>query len=437
MNSFEKQFSKVPEGSTLVPVRTQAFDVKNGIFYSPLSYKEKKLKELKPHLPDNVWIKNQIHAFVKGEFGRSLERMYLQTSGDEYKTSKSLINLALEYRDFCEQDLVYAGSLEQILDEIPAAKIVERLYAILCSQDFGSKENYKNVTLADFQKMVSGLDVGLRIVIPGLPFRDQNTLRTNDAPSDITLAEAAFIIRLHCTALAAYQALPTGADTLVLSDGNIYANIFGVSKKDAGAYLDGTRVLRNQLNCEGTVSILDLEEVIQKQDASSGSFEIVQKHIEKEVEGFLNSIEPDDKLAAESLISGMRWNRSTDLISEDPSEVTSYFNSPSSPEYRDAEEAVKFAACTYVAINLTMRWFDTVKTMFPTCLRGTMHAKPGQLAMPSLGSCFPWNGVAISGSGDSFSDLEIHSLSLAAQRGYKLSSVKSSNGSIIYYKKVR
>ena len=24
-----------------------------------------------------------------------------------------------------------------------------------------------------------------------------------------------------------------------------------------------------------------------------------------------------------------------------------------------------------------------------------MHAKPGQIAVPQLGSCFPWNGVAL------------------------------------------
>jgi hypothetical protein len=54
----------------------------------------------------------------------------------------------------------------------------------------------------------------------------------------ITLAEALFLVRLHCTALAIYQVLPTGADIVILSDGRLYAPILGVDEEAAQQYVN-------------------------------------------------------------------------------------------------------------------------------------------------------------------------------------------------------
>jgi pyoverdine/dityrosine biosynthesis protein Dit1 len=266
-----------------------------------------------------------------------------------------------------------------------------------------------------------------------------------NSPSQITLAEALFLVRLHCTALAIYQVLPTGADIVILSDGRLYAPILGVDEEAAQQYVNSMRHLRDHLNLRGTISIIDLKHLIELYDAESGEFEECCRYIFSQLLKWRKSTaEVMFAQQFSSLALGIRWNMNSKLLGGDHCDVAAWISSdkthsefPAGQKFSHPDDVDKIAA-RYAAVNLALRWHNVVSTMLPTAIRGTMHPKPCQVALPRLGSCFPWNGVAIAefGRGGQI-DVQVHSLCEAQRRGLDLVGRVDNKGEIVYYERRR
>lgn len=435
-STFERRFDELVAGTTLHSVRHEAFDAHHGLFYAPLRYEVAQAPELFTAVPDEKWIADALAKFVRAEFGippsEASDYGDIPLAGDTVE----LVDIALSLRDRFEQHLVYGDLIATILADVRDFDIVRQMYSLLCTDAFGQTVNRKNIAYDLFESFLTNMKVGCRLVVPGLPFRDQNSLRTRDDPGHTTLSEALFLIRLHCTALAIYQVLPTGADVLVLSDGPLYAPIFGVNREDAIEYVNGVKRLRDDLNIRGTVSIIDLQQLLRLYDRGSGAFEACVEQIEKVILAIRKRDMPDTFVALER---GMRWNfntRSSGLNAQVIREWLQTGEAPSLGAVLPSPEGISLIAARYAATNLALRWHDVIQRMFPTVVRATMHAKPDQMALPRLGSCFPWNGVAVGRQGpQGLIDIEVHSLAEAARRGYPLVGHADRTGAVVYYER--
>jgi hypothetical protein len=436
-SAFERKFDSLPIGKTLVSTRREAFDFQHGLFYSPLGYEETNAPEIRDELPDECWIYQAFGEFVRVEFGNANPPTPELGEIEAGRRDVDLLDVGLHIRDALERSLVYGGVLEDILDGVRGFDVVEQMYEILCDDAFGRQENRRNVSVALFEEMASNIRVGCRLILPGLPFRDQNAFRTNDKPGEVTLAEALFLIRLHCTALAIYQVLPTGADVLVLSDGRLYADLFGVSTASADEYFSNVRRLRDNLNLRGTVSIIDLERLISLYDRGTGSFSRCIANIERALHAGR-----DTELAAgfDALERGMRWNYNSRGVGCSLAATEHWLSKGIDLEGElgrlPSARSIAGTAARYAATNLALRWHDLIKRMLPAVLRATMHPKEGQIALPRLGSCFPWNGVAVAKQAPrGLIDVEVHSLAEAHRRRLALIGHRDKSGTTVYYER--
>ena len=442
LSSFEQLFNEWPTGQSIKSTRQDRFDGNHGLFYAPLKYVTAPIPKPPTKTPAFSWIRGAFADFVRDEFSSTQDK-YDHKKIEVAQRNADLYSISASLRDQTEQQLVYGGTLEDIISSIEGFDTVSRVFAIMCSDSFGNTANSHNVSLEQFRSYMTNMKVGCRIVLPGLPFRDQNLLRVDNNPSAVTLAESIFLIRLHCTALAIYQVLPTGADVVVLSDGTLYAPILGVEESEAELYLDNVRRLRDHLNLRGTVSIIELKKLVEIYDGGTGDFQECCDDIFTTLIDFKKHPGADTEfmLQYNSLARGMRWNYNTRKFGsslQDTAKWVQYgencFDGKCSP--LPDSNFIDEVSARYAAVNLALRWHNVITAVLPTAMRGTMHPKPGQVALPKLGSCFPWNGIAVTESGGGSKLLvEVHSLAEANRRDLDLVAHATNSGNIIFYQR--
>lgn len=440
LSTFERVVQNWPAGRAILSARRDQFDTNHGLFYSPIRYDEAAFERPHSNVPGESWIRSAFSTFVRDEFGAGTSTPIMSPNSSR-GTPVDLKQISMQIRDQLEQRLVYAGGVEEVIGPISGLDPVPRVYALVCSDYFGNALNRKHLSIDQFRTSMSNMRVGFRLVLLGLPFRDQNPLRVHNRPEQVTLAEALFLTRLHCTALAVYQALPTGADIVVLSDGSLYAPILGVDVDAADRYVDGVRRLRDDLNMRGTVSIVELRHLISLYDAGTGIFAGCCDEISDLLLHLRSRREdPEFDRLFNSVVVGMRWNYNTKSAGVQSADIAHWIASGQLDPLTKLPDSARMdaVAARYAAVNLALRWHNVVATMMPTAIRGTMHAKPGQVALPRVGSCFPWNGVATfePDCGD-FMKIEVHSLSEAARRNMALEPRMNDAGEVLFYERRR
>ena len=304
------------------------------------------------------------------------------------------------------------------------------MYEIMCNEHLGHKKNRKHVSEDAFRSQIEPLLLEhkrLTFVFPAFPFKDQNPFRTECPPDQPDLAELALLVRLHTLSLALYQVHPHGADWVLVCDGNAYADIFGVSNRSAEQYRQAIVSWRNRLNLQGTVSIIDLTDLAARINGGPlgeepfGPFEQVQAAIMRAIIEVSSGGDESIVQALGVLRRGMTWNLNlrdylNRLTPEELWQVAKSIPRDGEPAHvkrvrQEVQERSHNAAVRYAAFNLTLRHFDAFNSFLPYTVRATIHPKEGQLAVPSLGNVFPWNGVAVYRSDNNEKSVEVFSLS--------------------------
>lgn len=439
MSGFERCFEEMEPGYAMVSIRNERFDLEHSLFFSPLRYDPVSLGSVPDAPPSVGWVKQSFLRFVRAEYS-GYENSYEARIPEFAEEGQcDFLEIATRLRNSLEQKLVFGDLISEILDGTNVFSTKERLYRLFTSNEFGRLENEENLNFGDFSEMLKNIRVGLRCVIPGLPFRDQNRFRTDNNPEEATMAEAVFLVRLHCIALAAYQVLPTGADIVVLADGSFFRELFNISPENVNEYLASVRRLRNRLNISGTVQIVDLQTVVEKFDNGTGLFSTIVNNVAHTLHEACEPGVGDIAEAMASMETGFRRNFTTRGLLASNQDVESWLNGekvdavglPNSSELRSRTIA-------YAARNLTLKWFDVIDRMFPTAVRATMHAKPGQLGFPRLGETFPWNGVAVlEADSVDISAFSIYPLDQAAKKFRSLRPIRAESGIIVYYEGIK
>lgn len=392
--------------------RTLRFDPHACATYAPTVYVSTPT-QIRLDLPDDTWIKNSFKEFVRIEFldrnTKLLPPSFTPQDIEEIEISDSLLYSLLKRVDLEVNDIIRqitAGKEAKSHQEM-----AQQIFQLLCHPKIGNKANENNVPSDEFIRQVASMiesQERLLFVLLGFPFKDQNRFRVNDTANQPDVGEIAFLLRLYRTTQAIYQVHPFGADILILTDGDIYQNIFGVLQSDVKDYAEKLKSYRSKLNLQGAVSFISLGELIQRASSETddsrsfgGARGVILYIKDKLVELF--SSDKFIKSTLDVLISAMKWNHESrfllkDLCQEDAWSVLTETYEEVGNDLQDHwstlnQKAIS-SAIDYAATNLMLRWLNLVQLYFPDSIRCTVHAKPGQISLTRINAMFPWNGIA-------------------------------------------
>ena len=411
-SSFEAAWSTLPAGHSLSSRRIEHFDRKTGIFHSPTVYSHMPLM-VSDDLPDDDTVGASFGDFVRGEFGSGTRRGQCPPQpllGPAKEISPQVVT---QYLESCESELVYGGIVDRIIKE-HKTNMHEQILAILSDPILGNKENARHLNIGDMGKVLAPLiesRARLQFVFPAFPFKDQNPFRTAAPPGHVDFSEVAMLVRLHVLVLALFQVHPYGADWVIISDGPAYASILGVSEQEVSAYRRRLLAFRNLLNIQGTVSIIDLKDLTQKlssRERGNQIFDETVSHIRAALMRLIAGGSEEISRAASVLTRGMQWNVNHKCLFQDLSwedtwallnaEVVAECPENLKATWHEINRLSQDAALGYAAFNLALKFHNAVSRVLPDSLRGTIHPKRGQIAVPRLGDEYPWNGVPVSSS---------------------------------------
>lgn len=443
LNEIESTWENGPVASRLIASRDDAFDFRAGLFHAPLRWRWEALSHDVVAIPSAEWSRDALESFVRDEFGSRTTSRPMPESLPRSTVTCSLRETAQRHQAWAERRFVYDPQAQARLAALVLSEPEprRRLYELLVSAPIGARENRKNITATEFgEKILPSVDlrVGARLIAMGLPFRDQNPFRTDDSPHAPTLAEAAFLIQMHTTALALYQVFPSGSTVTIIADGRFYAKTLGTSEDAASAYLHNLRRLRNDLNMQGTVSLIDLQDVVDRFSRRTMDLNLFNNTVAS-VEDHLRDAVAEGGVHEQlmrSVALGMRWNYATrDLsVGVGRRELWEWMHGSSPPAgaLADLNELVDAAAITYAAQNLALRFHAVVPTMLPGFIRASVHPKHLQVGLARNGSISPWNGVAYmkDGTPQSLRSMPLHEVPAQATE-YRSSDYV--DNSIVFY----
>ncbi|WP_262692496.1 isocyanide synthase family protein [Kordiimonas aestuarii] len=408
-SKIERVWDNVPLGASINRSRSCNYDSTSGLFYSPIEYSFEAIGSKIPSL-ESLQIEKLFRSFVKGEFGNTQHKVTPPRLPKVVATKVAPPDFTTRYLEKCEKSLVYSDYVKAV-SEVSGESLSKSIDLLLSHPEIGNKSNERNIDHDELNRVVEKKnDTADRLVfiLPAFPFKDQNYFRTGSAlPHHFDMGEIALLARLHSLSIAIYQLHPFGADWIVASDGVLYSDIFGIEPTSAQKYFNRLKSVRTYLNIQGTVSILDLKDIINQfsQGTADTTYHKLRQSVADRIEELVDGGSEEFKLAFHVLMRGMRQNlpnhhlveqlgaeRAWNVIMDD-----SLGNLDDNERLARAEidELARAAAISYASENILLKCTDLLNQMFPEALRATVHPKKGQIAVPQLGSCFPWNGVAL------------------------------------------
>ncbi len=406
-SKFERYWESFQGPYSLQRKRIQTYSVYAGMSLFPLSYQMKRF-DLDTDTPTTEWISKNLQAFVRTEF---LEKGELPDLPNDWPIR---INKEIHLPNhFLNKFLIaseWSGRIGiKLPDENSPSEIAKCLYEILCDSKVGSNKNAQNNNQDDFiKKIIPTIEEKRRLlfVILGFPFKDQNRFRVPFEGDTPDIGEISFMIRLFNLTQVMYQVHPYGVDVVVLTDGELYREIFGVSKETVLNYLNHLKSYRKKLNLQGAVSFICLKELINRSSDDSRAWDIVLA-IRENIKKLVNSKNKDIIDIFQALVSGMKWNMNTrkylnEFNDEQCWKILRLKENDVEDEYKDIwhefnDKAIE-AAFEYASINLMLRWTNLIHKFFPDAIRATVHPKLGQFGLAGSSGFFAWNGVATSRS---------------------------------------
>lgn len=409
LSKIERVWKDRRHGSALIRHRADSFDVYGGICFSPVEYRWDPIYYGNLQPPTCEWMRDAFLGFVKGEFETSRVNPPMPLMPTVVAEENAKEDLFKAYMLSCEKNLLYPYANASIKNT--EQNMTQALLQMFLDKGLGNKLNKTYISKEEFGVAVQiSNDTRSRLlfVLPSFPFKDQNYIRVYQVtPSEVGFGDVALMIRLHTLSLAFYQVHPWGTDWLLAADGVFYAEMFDIDPAEARRYFDRLRRIRNGLNLQGTVSMIDLAEIVEHYAAGCSTRFTEDRAI---ITRFLNHIaESNDKSLRDAfavLKRGMRQNQSTRRFESKLSmnelwaacmweNLPDAYSLEAKRAHLDLDLKAREIAVQYACENLLLRHHRVLDKVFPGNVRTTVHPKPGQIAVPQIGNCFPWNGVAL------------------------------------------
>lgn len=404
---IERYWNRFDGPFSLSRQRVPQYSVYAGMTHFPLKYTMSPFV-LSSEMPSAEWIAESFKKFIKTEFSDDEQLSNPQLPIRWPPKIDNILQLSDHYFDNFLKSSEWSGRINiNLPNEDSPRDIALSIYDLLCGPKIGSKSNSSNNCKEEFvEKIIPTIKEKSRLlfVLPGFPFKDQNRFRVPFDGGMPDMAEISFMIRLYNLTQTIYQVHPYGVDIVVLSDGELYQKIFGVSEDVVKSYKSRLISYRNRLNLQGAISFLSLKDLIDRSSEKMLAWEI--SHFIREVlQSLVKSRDTDITRFFDILVSGMKWNlESRSSLHTIPDDVCWKILRLNIDEVQTEYEEVWHeinarainAAFEYASVNLMLKWTNLIFSFFPDAIRGTIHPKPGQFALAGPGSTYAWNGVAAS-----------------------------------------
>lgn len=232
----------------------------------------------------------------------------------------------------------------------------------------------------------------IELVLPTLPFKNQNPLTTGHSLGWTDLGEYLSLLQLKTITDSIQQLYSPGARITVLTDGMVYVDMFGnKDTKGVDQYFQQLWHIKERLGLGNAVELVDMSWLVKAQP----EFEEVKRQMQIHLE----EIEKKDELVAECM-SGLRYG----MLFAFPVEYTleEYAKCLFTPETLLPQAITRKAerlANEYASFLLTMKKLNIVKHAFPDAIRATVHCKDApQLPLHLVNKhswIFPYHGVPL------------------------------------------
>jgi hypothetical protein len=337
-----------------------------------------------PHESENEeWV---YHAFTRS--------VHLNSESTVLKTIPKFRELPREFRvDFLPSEL----ETTIINPSREAINSSDRIFSILLNSNIrrGNRELIQEHIPTLLQKVNSMVsqDKPIEIVLPTLPFKDQNPLTTRHSLGQTDLGEYLHFVQLRNICASVEAVYNPGIKIHLLTDGLVYADFFGGGKRgQIEQYRINCERIRDHLGLLGKVNIIDMEWLVQNY---SHFFQV-----QKEIKSTLQKAERTNGQMHEAMRSLQRgmflnipipeydYDDYADLISRPYEEIPDWL-----------QERTYQTAIDYASFLLTMRKVGVLTQTFPEAIRATVHPKNApQLPIHLVNKhsvTFPYNGVPV------------------------------------------
>lgn len=360
----------------------------------------------------DVSIVEALASMVRDEAGGRQEgAVPVPDNNIEVVTDDLVFDLLAQY----ETQIAFGERTEAILEDNNLSTPEQKIAALLADPKIGNRRNSDPRTVQEIKR---GLDAALSnnsplvFLLPAFPFKDQNPFRS-DLPATIPdLGEIALLIHLHCLAMAMNQVFRHDVLWLIVSDGTVYEEIFGVELGSGRNYVATLADWRTRLNLSSSIHFIDLQDVVSRYDHKFRNqpdrmFSTIENRIRNFFYASTTGAQKEGSAVANNLAElarGMLWNRNSSNNEYEEQELWDVHvkacNKEQLPQPLHAladhlwGEAME-TAIQYASFNLASKYTNLLSGFMPYAIRATSHPKPGQVAIPRDTGVSPWNGLAL------------------------------------------
>lgn len=247
------------------------------------------------------------------------------------------------------------------------------------------------------QKISQAILLGkpVSMVVPTLPFQNQNPLCTGQAIDHVDISLGLMFAQLRDVILSVEHIYKPGLKIILLCDGVVYADFFGNSEKNKiQSFRMGCEKVAKHLGLAGKVECVDMSWIIDQ----ISLFATVRDDIRDKLTSIFDERKDLDFVeAVRSLERGMIFNLPFDGLSSE--EVVDLANTKLDDLPQNVKEQLRSVTIRYASFLLAMSLLGVVNKVFPNSLRGTVHAKDApQVALHLIdkkSSVFPYHGVTL------------------------------------------
>lgn len=230
----------------------------------------------------------------------------------------------------------------------------------------------------------------LEIVLPSIPFKDQNPITTGQSIDAIDLGEHAMIAQLRDIIVSVQQIYPAGITIRLVADGLIYRQYF-TNSDEAGVirYREGVEGVIERYGINNFISVTDFSDLI----AHDPQFFTHQR----DVGLVLNTIsEGTDLHLMQVMQRGMLANT---VSNTSISTMEQYIRSEIETWPEELAKRTRRTAYEYAAFLITAAQRGIINRHFPDAIRATVHPKNApQLPLHVTNHrnrILPYNGVPV------------------------------------------
>lgn len=243
-----------------------------------------------------------------------------------------------------------------------------------------------------YESVCDQVNIGqpLELVLPSIPFKDQNPTTTGQPIDAIDLGEHAMIAQLRDIIASVQRIYPAGLTIRLLADGLVYRQYF-TDSDEAGVirYREGVEGVIERYGMSDFITVTDLSELLVRDP------EFYTHH--RDVSHILSSMaEGPDSRVLQALQRGMLANtESRTSIST----MDRYLHSEIDTWPDELASRTRRTACDYAAFLITAAQRSTIARQFPDAIRATVHPKDApQLPLHVThhrNRILPYNGVPV------------------------------------------